>query len=440
MVIFHYGAAVHAVRSTIARHGDTVKPGDVFLSNDPHNGGGLHPQDVMVQQPIFHGDRLICWVAVSAHLMDMGGMVVGSFCPEATECYQESFRVPPVRLFREGEEVTDVWDLLRTNVRMSELVELDMRGLCAGAHFATARIQEVIEQTGDGDVRRQPRPRSATSPRCEFRRRIPKIADGTYKSTSWTEYHTEFYKIPCTLTVAGDELIFDFEGASPQCNRFFNSKPYIVAAELIVMIANLLAPDLPFNDGMFAPVTIKCPEGSVVNCKPPAPISASHMHISLNAAGVGMQALMLALAASPDSPQHHYLGGASWDSAITTVLWSWTTPAGVSDAFVAIDGLWVGGSAGARATAMISAATPSARMSRRCSPISRCWRAGSAAVHRAQLARQRLGGGAGRIAPAAATTSAFRPHGVGEIRGMLARHAPLAAAAGARRRPAGRLQ
>ena len=194
VVIFHYGAAVHAVRSTIARYGDSVKPGDVFLSNDPHNGGGLHPQDVMVQQPIFHGSRLVAWVAVSAHLMDMGGMVVGSFCPEATECYQESFRVPPVRLFREGEEVTDVWDLLRTNVRMSELVELDLRGLCAGAYFATARIQEVIEQTGeDLFVASLTAIRDLTE--AEFRRRIAKIADGTYKATSWTEYHTEFYKV-----------------------------------------------------------------------------------------------------------------------------------------------------------------------------------------------------------------------------------------------------
>jgi N-methylhydantoinase B len=435
VVIFHYGAAVHAVRSTIARYGDTVRPGDVFLSNDPHNGGGLHPQDVMVQQPIFHGDRLVCWVAVSAHLMDMGGMVVGSFCPEATECYQESFRVPPVRLFREGEELTDVWDLLRTNVRMSELVELDMRGLCAGAHFATARIQEVIEQTGEAMfVASLTAIRDLTE--AEFRRRIIKIADGTYKSTSWTEYHTEFYKIPCTLTVAGDELIFDFEGASPQCNRFFNSKPYIVAAELIVMIANLLAPDLPFNDGMFAPVTIKCPEGTVVNCKPPAPISASHMHISLNAAGVGMQALMLALAASPDSPQHKYLGGASWDSAITTVLWSWTTPAGVSDAFVAIDGLWVGGSAGAQRDGNdlgrntvgphVEAMFPDIEVLESWFPLLFTERSSRGTG---------LGGGAGAHRAGGGNRFAFRPHGVGEIRSMLAgmrRWLPLQGLAGGR--------
>ncbi|HUA76793.1 MAG TPA: hydantoinase B/oxoprolinase family protein, partial [Acetobacteraceae bacterium] len=135
-VIYHYGAAAHAVRSTLARYGKAIHPGDVFLSNDPHNGGGLHPQDVMLQQPIYVGDRLVAWAGASAHLMDMGGMVIGSFAPDATECYQEAFRMPSVRLFRAGEEVSDVWDLLRTNIRMCELVEMDLRGLVAGAHHA----------------------------------------------------------------------------------------------------------------------------------------------------------------------------------------------------------------------------------------------------------------------------------------------------------------
>ena len=78
----HFGASVHAVRSTLERHGVTIRPGDVFLANDPHNGGGLHPQDVVVQRPAFVGDRLVGWVAVSAHMMDVGGMAPGSFAAQ----------------------------------------------------------------------------------------------------------------------------------------------------------------------------------------------------------------------------------------------------------------------------------------------------------------------------------------------------------------------
>ena len=344
-VVYHYGAAVHAVRSTIARHGETIAPGDVFLSNDPHNGGGLHPQDVMVQRPVFHQGQLVSWVAVSAHLIDMGGMVVGSFAPEASECYQEAFRLPPVRLFRAGEEASDIWDMLRVNVRMAELVEMDMRGLCAGAHFAAGRITELVERSGaENFVASLAAIRDLTE--AEFRRRIALIADGTYRQTSWTEFRTDFFRIPCKLTVEGDALHFDFTGASPQTGHFFNSKAYIVAAELLVMIANVLARDLPFNDGIFAAVRITCEEGSILDCKPPAPIAAAHMHASLNAAGVGLEALMLALGASPDIEQHRYLGGASWDSAIGVGLWSWTGKDGAQDAFMAFDGLWAGSSAG----------------------------------------------------------------------------------------------
>ncbi len=432
-VIFHYGAASHAVRSTIARHGDTIRPGDVFMANDPHNGGGLHPQDVMVQRPIFTEGRLVAWSVVSAHLMDMGGMVVGSFAPDATECFQEAFRVPPVRLFREGVEVSEVWDLMSTNVRMAELVEMDLRGLVAGAHLAAMRTNEVVGQTGlDTFVHSLAVIRELTE--TEFRNRVALLEDGTYRATSWTEYGDQFYKIPCTLTVAGDSLTFDFTGASPQCPHFFNSKPYIIAAELVVMIANHLAPDLPFNEGIFGPVRLVCPEGSIVNCQPPAPISAAHMHVGLNAAGVGMQALMLALGASPRAPQRSYIGGSSWESAIGPQLWSWQLPGGGHDAFLVLDGQWAGGSAGAARDGndhgrntygpAVEASYPDIEVLESWFPLlflERSIRGGA--------------GGAGAFRAGAGNLFSFRPHGTDAIHGTafgMRRWLPLQGLAGGR--------
>src|SRR5882672_240298 len=433
-VIYHYGAAAHAVRSTIARYGAAIRPGDVFLANDPHNGGGLHPQDVMLQQPIYAGDQRVGWVAASAHLMDMGGMVIGSFAPDATECYQEAFRIPPVRLFRAGEEVSEVWDLLRTNIRMCELVEMDLRGLVAGAHHATERIGQVVEQTGlDAFLANLAAIRDLSE--MQMRSRISAIADGTYRATSWTEYHREFYKIPCTLTVAGDRMTFDFEGASPQCKRFFNSKPHIIIAELVVMLANRIAPDLPFNDGLFAPVTVRCPEGSIVNAKPPAPIGAAHMHVALNAACVAMQALTLATGASPKAePHEQHLGGASWGSAIATQLWSWTDAAGKQDAFLTMDGLWAGGSAGSLRDGndmgrdvigpAVEGSFPDIEVLESWFPL-------------LFLERRSRGGaeGAGQFRAGSGNQFSFRPHGVAEIVGTIfgmRRWLPLQGLAGGR--------
>ena len=308
MVLFHFGAASYSVKATIARFGDTVAPGDVFFANDPHHGGGLHPQDVMIQQPIFHEGDLVGWVGLSAHMMDMGGMVVGSFAPQATECYQEGIRCPAVRLFRKGEEMTDVWDILINNIRMSDIVEMDLRGLVAGCHSAQEQVVGLIDSIGRDRFTDSLRAiRELTE--AEMRRRILALEDGVYKSTSWTEYGDEFYEIPCTLTVDGDHMILDFEGASPQTDHYFNSKPYIIAAEFLVMLAHRIARDLPFNEGIFAPVELRCPEGTVVNANPPAPIAAAHMHVGLNAADVAMQAFNLALGGVTGVPGPSVPGG-----------------------------------------------------------------------------------------------------------------------------------
>jgi N-methylhydantoinase B len=417
MVLFHFGAASYSVKATIAKFGDTVAPGDVFFANDPHNGGGLHPQDVMIQQPIFHDGDLIGWVGLSAHMMDMGGMVVGSFAPQATECYQEGVRCPAVRLFRRGEEMTDVWDILINNIRMSDIVEMDLRGLVAGCHSAQEQVVGLVESIGrERFVESLRAIRELTE--AEMRRRILALEDGVYKSTSWTEYGEEFYEIPCALTVEGDHMILDFEGASPQTDHYFNSKPYIIAAEFLVMLAHRIARDLPFNEGIFAPVELRCPEGTVVNANPPAPIAAAHMHVGLNAADVAMQAFNLALGASPESPARRYLAGAGFESALGNNLWSWQLPDGSTDAFLAFDGNWVGGSAGRERDGMDLGRNPvgvDAEGSIADIEILESWYpllfterrarpgAGGAGVHRA-------GGG---------TQLSLRPHGVDQINGTM---------------------
>src|SRR5439155_23099684 len=94
-------------------------------------------------------------------------------------------------------------------------------------------------------------------------------------------------------------------------------------------------------------VELRCPEGTIVNAQPPAPIAAAHMHVALNAAEVAVQCVRLALGASPDAPARRYLSGWGFESGLGTHLWSWMTPQGVPDAYMVLDGNWVGGSAGA---------------------------------------------------------------------------------------------
>src|SRR5260370_33840671 len=86
-ITHHFGVCGHAVRATLAKFGGTIGPGDMFCADDPHSGGGLHAQDVLVPLPVVAGDRLVACVVNSGHTLDIGGLTVGSWSPVATGCY-----------------------------------------------------------------------------------------------------------------------------------------------------------------------------------------------------------------------------------------------------------------------------------------------------------------------------------------------------------------
>jgi N-methylhydantoinase B len=345
-VAHHFGVCDHAVQATIALHGDSLAPGDVFIANDPHSGGGLHYQDVVVQRPVFVDGRVVGWAVNSGHMMDMGGMAFGSWAPAATECYQEALRLPPVRLFRAGVEQRDVWAILRNNIRVSHLVEMDIRSLVAGSQVAHDKMVQMATAMGAQrfiDAVRILRERTER----EMRRRISLLEDGEYSMTTWTEWEDELYKVPCRLVIDGDRMHFDFEGAAPQTTHFFNSKAHIIRAIVVSDITDVLAHDLPLSSGLFGPITLHCPEGTVVNARPPAPTASAHFDVALNASMAAQQCVMMAIAASgADAPGRHLLSGPVSPSCMGLHTWSYQTQAGTPDGWLMLDGAMAGGSAG----------------------------------------------------------------------------------------------
>jgi N-methylhydantoinase B len=342
----HFGASVSAVRATMARHGETIAPGDVFLANDPHNGGGLHPNDVIVQKPAFVGGELVGWVAVSAHMMDMGGMTPGSLSPHATECFQEALRFPPVRLLRKGVEESDVWSILRINVRNSALIEADLRALVVGCNVAIDKIEEAVEALGTAPFAGALAALERATGEA-LARRVEGIADGVYRSAGWLELgESEVYAVPCKLTVAGGRLVFDFAGCPPQLPRYLNSKPYIVQSALASRLHNWIAADLPYSQALIDLMEVQVPPKSMLNCEPPAPIGAAHMDGTVAGITAAMQCLLLALAASPDAPEHRLLSAAP-SNGWAMMTWAFSREGGGSDSFIHTDGTLGGSPAGA---------------------------------------------------------------------------------------------
>jgi N-methylhydantoinase B len=302
----HFYTICNAVQATIARYEGIIATGDMFFVNDPHNGGGLHPQDVIILKPVFVGEALAAWIGCSAHMGDMGGMVHGSWSPNATECYQEAIRFPPVRIMEAGVERREIWDILRNNVRIPDIVEMDMRALIAGANVAAADLAQTIRQIGLDTFLKGVR-ELCQRVENEVRRRIGTLTDGVYRAQTWVEWREETFVIPCSLTITGDRMTFDFEGASPQTPHFFNSHRYIVISELATEISSFIAHDLPYNGGLIAALEVRCPSNSILDSRPPAPVAAGHLEVGITAVEIALQTYMLALAVSPASPLRRFL-------------------------------------------------------------------------------------------------------------------------------------
>ncbi|MFD2577787.1 hydantoinase B/oxoprolinase family protein [Novosphingobium colocasiae] len=206
-IVIHFHTGSNGVEKILELHGDTLAPGDVFMVNDPYSGGGFHAQDVYVHMPIFAEDKLIGWVGCSAHMMDMGGSVLGSFSPDATECYQEAFRFPPVRISRNGEEQGDIWAILRNNIRLPDLVEIDIRSLISGCYVTQQGIIKLAEEYG-ADTLAEASADLIRLTEVEMRRRVELLEEGEYSFVSWSEWTEENFKVPCTLTVRDGKLTF----------------------------------------------------------------------------------------------------------------------------------------------------------------------------------------------------------------------------------------
>src|SRR5690554_3050789 len=127
---------------------DTIRPGDVFATNDPFYGGVTHLSDMVLAMPVFAGDELIAWTANIAHWNDVGGMVPGSMATAATEVYQEGLRVPPVKVVERGRALEPVVRLLAANSRLPEHLVGDLWAGIAAVRTGAARLAALVARYG----------------------------------------------------------------------------------------------------------------------------------------------------------------------------------------------------------------------------------------------------------------------------------------------------
>jgi N-methylhydantoinase B len=251
--------------------GDDIHEGDVILHNDVFSGGNQN-NDVAVFRPIFRDGRLAAWAACKGHQADIGGAQSGGYNPEAREVWQEALRITPVKIYAAGSLRRDVWRMIFANIRY-RIVEEDIKAQVGATRVGERAMQELFRRFDAERFDACIGYLFDTSERI-VRREISAIADGVYRGESWAFYdgvnEGSRMKINLAITVAGDQVTFDFSGSSPQTPGFVNAPYAASASALLLTFLMLINPDVPHNAGLLRAIRIVNPEGSFLNARFPA--------------------------------------------------------------------------------------------------------------------------------------------------------------------------
>ncbi|MFI6306260.1 hydantoinase B/oxoprolinase family protein [Amycolatopsis thailandensis] len=270
----HINAMATGMRHFVAAYPpETLEPGDVLLTNDPWQTAG-QINDITVATPVFLRGRLVAWFASCCHAPDIGGRLVSA---EATEVFEEGLRLPIMKFLRAGEVNADLELLIRANVRTPEETIGDLYAQVTGNEVGAASLVRLLEEfaldTLD-DVAAEIMNRSERA----LRDALAKLPDGTYTSELATDgFEDEEVVLKVTVTIDGDEIHLDFAGSSPQSRRGINVVLNYTRAYASFAVKAAISPEVPHNAGSFRPVRVTAPEGSVLNCTPPAPVASRHL-------------------------------------------------------------------------------------------------------------------------------------------------------------------
>ena len=259
-----------AVKAILKKYpATTLRPGDVLITNDPWLCAG-HLFDIAVVTPVFRDGVLVALTATVGHVGDIGGTKDSL---RAREIYDEGFQIPPMYLYRAGQPNEDLLTLLGENVRKSEEVLGDVHSFVAANQLGADRLLAFMDDYGMHDLRALA---AVVQNRSEaaVREAITKLPDGVYNSEIWNNPLGTKLRYPLKVTVQGDAIELDFEGAPPQQPQGgLNCTYSYAAAHATYPLKCILSPGVRSNAGCYRPFEVKLPAGSILNCDKPASVN-----------------------------------------------------------------------------------------------------------------------------------------------------------------------
>jgi N-methylhydantoinase B len=263
--------AVKAVIDKVKREGG-LEEGDIYLFNDPYEGG-THLNDFRLVQPIFRNGKLFCWLASVGHWLDIGGNVPGGFNARATESFQEGVRIPPIKLASKGVINQDILAILAANSRVPQSNYGDLNGQLNALDLGTKRLNELLDAYGDDVVLNA---LDAFTQRAEtlMRETIAALPDGLYSFEDRLDNDgvvDEPLTIALDLTIKGDRMKLDFSRSSAPCAGPLNIARSTAVACCYVALKHVFT-DVPANAGCLAPIEFIIPDTTLLGVSPPKPV------------------------------------------------------------------------------------------------------------------------------------------------------------------------
>ena len=246
---------------------EDIHDGDVFIANDPYTGGGSHLPDLVLLKPVFYEGKLVAYMVNTGHHADKSR--------KGPTIYDEGLRIPLVKLYSEGELVSDVMDLIMLNFQMKYERQGDLNAQMITNQFGADKLIELINKIGL-DTYEEFCVKWLEYGEKKARIAIAELPDGEYffeDSMDDDGAGGGRVRICTKVTIKGDRIIFDFTGTDPQNRGPHNCVPCALKATVYYSMLALLDKSIPANSGFFDSIEIVAEPGSFVWAKEPAPTS-----------------------------------------------------------------------------------------------------------------------------------------------------------------------
>ena len=278
---------IRGILQMLEERGETIHPGDVFMHNDPY-GGATHGPDVGFIVPVFYEGAIAGYAVTTAHHLDIGAHTPGSGgIVDATDCYAEGLRFQAIKVYEEGHRNNQVWNMLRTNIRLPDLVLGDMEAQIAASRIGAQRYLELLERYGLKTVTAATEDMFDASERL-LRSAIAELPDGEYSATTYIDGYLDDpdpkrrdLPIKVTIRIKDDEMEVDLTGTAPQVSDRPINMPFhgtvdcaIWLSVRSVLLDSAVHGEIQQNEGLTRPIKIFAPKGSLANPIFPAPVIA----------------------------------------------------------------------------------------------------------------------------------------------------------------------